>query len=123
MKNIPSFIKRIICLVTLIAVCLSTLSLSVMASENNSIEKIDSQLSLLLSDMSDNDTTSVSIWFKDISKSELAEKTIENLNDMVICNDLPSEVLDVLTNMQKYNESNMMPRRYRKEKQPQKTAI
>lgn len=96
MKNISSFIKRIICLVTLIAVCLSTLSLSAMASENNSIEKIDPQLSLLLSDMSDNDTTSVSIWFKDINKSELAEKTIENLNDMVICDDLPSEVLDVV---------------------------
>lgn len=59
MKNISSFIKRIICLVTLIAICLSTFSLSVMASENNCIEKIDSQLSLLLSDMSDNDTITI----------------------------------------------------------------
>lgn len=95
MKNV--FIhKRTLSLVLIITIFLSCFSISVMAADISTENKIDPILESILNEASDDEMIPVSIWFKDIDKAELVADTIEDVNVMINENELPSESVDII---------------------------
>ncbi len=88
--------KCLLSFVLISAIFISCFSISVFATDMATENKMDSMLIDALNAATDDEMIPVSIWFKDINKSELAANTVEDIDALIDDERLPLEATNTI---------------------------
>lgn len=88
---------KLLSIVLVLLISISYFIIPVYAVSETEIEsKIDTELSLVLHEVSDDEMISVSIWFEDVDKDEIVNETKEYVENLIDNGELPQNTVDII---------------------------